>query len=46
MENNLNEIISTLGIKIANLEIQNAQLLVENNALKEQLDKENEKSNK
>jgi len=36
MENNLNiEIINTLGIKIANLEIQLASLIAENKLLRE-----------
>ena len=39
--NQINEIINTLATKIANLEIQNAAILAENNSLKTE-NKEND----
>ena len=42
MENNLpSEVINTLAIKIANLEVQLATVLVENNLLRKQLEEIN-----
>lgn len=43
-ENILNEIINTLGIKIANLEIQGAELLAKNKTLQAQIDAQKNES--